>query len=192
MPLTPAQRANNLARIAEGAVALEASLGVPAELCSAQCILESGWLAKCIHNNPFGIKAREGEPFEEVLTTEYLTPSQLARVRKAGKTIVSVDPLKNGKHRVKMKDRFRAFDSLADAFVAYGTLLIQGRYFAARFKSYRQHGSLTRLLEDMSGADGMPPYATDPNYAAQVQRLYNQKNVRDALASARHAALIPA
>ena len=187
MSLTPAQRAANLARIAQAAVALERSRLVPAELCTAQCIVESAWLSKAPGNNPFGIKAKPGQPSVEVTTTEFLTPAQLARVRAAGRRILSATAVPGGKLRVVLVDSFAAFPSLEDSFAAYGDLLIQGRHFRARFARYLQHRSVEQLLAEMSGADGQPPYATDPNYFSTVRSLMQQANVRAALAAARSA-----
>lgn len=185
MPLTPAQRAINLARIAKAAVALERATQVPAELCTAQCIVESAWLEKAPGNNPFGIKARAGQPSTPVTTTEFLTPQQLQRVQQSGRPIQSVGPLVEGKHRVLLIDQFAAFPALDDAFLAYGNLLVNGRFFAARFQRYLQHRDLARLLADMKGADGQPPYATDPQYDTKILQIANQSNVKAALAAAR-------
>ncbi|MCX6599827.1 MAG: glucosaminidase domain-containing protein [Acidobacteria bacterium] len=185
MPLTPEQRTANLARIAAAAVATEAATGVPAELCTAQCILESAWLEKAPGNNPFGIKARAGQPSTPVLTTEFLTPQQLDRVRASGKEIRSVEPSTGGKQKVMMVDQFAAFPTLADAFTAYANLLVKGKYFAPRFARYQEHKNLPQLLADMKGADGQPPYATAPDYDTKILQLVNQNNVKTALAAAR-------
>ncbi len=188
MALTPAQRAANLARIAQAAVALERAQQVPAELCTAQCIVESAWLEKAPGNNPFGIKARSGEPSVDVTTTEFLTPAQLQRVRASGRPILSDTPAANGKRRVLLVDAFAAYASLEESFAAYGRLLVAGRFFRDRFARYLTHRSVDQLLTDMTGADGQPPYATDPNYFTVVRTLMNQANVRTALATARSAA----
>ena len=185
MPLTPEQRTANLARIAAAAVATERATGVPAELCAAQCILESAWLEKAPGNNPFGIKARAGQPSTPVLTTEFLTPPQLDRVRASGKQIQSVEPSTGGKQKVMLVDQFAAFPTLTDAFTAYANLLVTGKYFAPRFGRYQQHKNLAQLLSDMKGTDGQPPYATDPNYDTKILQLANQNNVKTALTAAR-------
>jgi flagellum-specific peptidoglycan hydrolase FlgJ len=185
--LTKAQRDLNLERIAAAAVVVEREFGIPAELCAAQCILESGWLARAPGNNPFGIKASLGEPFHEAVTWESLTPAQLDRLRQSGARIRSVAPLSAGRHRVSLVDRFRVFDTLEDAFRAYGRLMTAGRHFAPRLARFREHGSIARLLADLRGADGRPPYATDPDYDLKLLRLINQPNVQAALARARRA-----
>lgn len=187
MTLTKAQREANLARIAAAAVAIEREFGIPAELCAAQCILESGWLARAPGNNPFGIKARAGEPFRESVTWESLTPAQLVRLRQSGVRILSVAPLVAGRHRVSLVDRFAVYATLEDGFRAYARLLAEGRHFAPRLARFRQHGDLRKLLADLRGADGQPPYATDPEYDTKLMQLIRQANVQAALAAARRA-----
>jgi flagellum-specific peptidoglycan hydrolase FlgJ len=187
MTLTKAQREANLARIANAAVTLENETGIPAELCTAQCILESGWLAKAPGNNPFGIKAAGNQPYREAATWESLTPAQLEQLRQAGKRILSIGPLTRGRHRVSLVDRFAVYPTLDDAFRAYGRLLVSGRHFAPRFDRFRRHGDLPQLLADLRGADGQPPYATDPDYDSKLLQLIRQSNVQTALAFARRA-----
>jgi flagellum-specific peptidoglycan hydrolase FlgJ len=187
MTLTKAEREANLTRIAAAAVAVEGEFGIPAELCMAQCILESAWLAKAPGNNPFGIKATAGQPFRETVTWESLTPAQLARLKQSGARLLAIGPLVGGRHRVSMIDRFAAFDTLEDAFRAYGKLLLAGRHFAPRLARFRGHGDLRKLLADLRGADGQPPYATDPEYDTKLLRLIGQANVQAALAAARRA-----
>ncbi len=182
------QQLASLARIAHSAVALERATEIPAELCTAQCILESNWLAKAPGNNPFGLKAAPGQPTVRFLTRETFTPKQLAAAKAKGTEIQSVGPLVNGFQQVMMFDEFAAFNTLDDAFLAYGRLLVKGKYFAPRFQKYQQHKSLEKLLNDMQGADGLPPYATDKNYVATVLTLIRQANVQQAIATARTAA----
>ncbi len=190
MPLSPEQRAANLARIAQSAVALERAQDIPAELCTAQCIVESGWLEKAPGNNPFGIKAVAGQASVDVTTTEFLTATQLARVRASGKTVLSVDPPgTDGKVRVRIVDQFAAYATLDAAFQAYGTLLSAGRNFAPRLARYRQTRDLERLLSDLTGKDGLPPYATAPDYDVKLLVLIRQANVQAALAEARRAGM---
>jgi flagellum-specific peptidoglycan hydrolase FlgJ len=187
MPLSPEQRAANLTKIAVAAVATERITQVPAELSCAQCILESGWLEKAPGNNPFGIKARAGEPSVSFLTTERLTPAQLAKVRASGRRIESVAPLAEGKHVVKMVDAFAAFTDLTAAFAAYANLLVNGTHFKDRFARFLVHRNLAQLLSDMTGKDGRPPYATAKDYDAFVLALVGQANVQAALKAARSA-----
>ncbi|HDR9029891.1 TPA: glucosaminidase domain-containing protein [Burkholderia vietnamiensis] len=83
----------------------EARSGIPALVTFAQWAQESGWGRKMSgKNNPFGIKARNGEAGTDVVTHEVI----------AGK-------------RVKMVQRFADYDSMADAFEAHARLLAKGR-----------------------------------------------------------------
>ena len=80
----------------------EDKYGIPAEVTLAQFTLESanGTRMPAGSNNPFGIKARKGEPYVESMTTEH----------------------ENGVD-VKKPQRFAAFSSLDDAFDSHGELL---------------------------------------------------------------------
>lgn len=188
--MTPAERAENLRKIAAAAVALERAKGIPAELTAGQCILESGWLAKCPGNNCFGLKAsKDATVYQTVETTEYLTDDQLERERRKGADIVAVSTTKvNGKWTVRMRDRFRVFADLEECFLAYGELLTEGKYFKARFDRFLGHRDLQQLLTDMSGADGQPPYFTGPAYLDSWRQITGQSNVKAALGEARAAA----
>jgi flagellum-specific peptidoglycan hydrolase FlgJ len=186
--VTNEQRAANLAQIASAAVTLERETGIPAELTTGQCIIESGWLEKCPGNNPFGMKAPASSSTFQILETEEdLTPAQIASVVRSGKRIVNMGPLQGGRRIVTIQDRFMVFDSLAAAFRAYGAMITGGRYFAARWQRYQAHRSLPRLLRDLSGADGEPPYFTSRNYLSLFDEITGQANVKAALAAARAA-----
>jgi hypothetical protein len=85
--------------------------GCPASVCLAQWALESAWGASMSGtNNPFGIKARAGEPFTAKMTWEVI----------------------NGQ-RENMPQNFRNYSSIAEAFDEHGKLLATGSaYTAAR------------------------------------------------------------
>lgn len=83
--------------------------GIPASVSLAQWALESGWGQHIPvgSNNPFGIKARPGEPYVVVPTRE---------VFKGKSTIVNA--------------AFRKFANLADAFEAHAKLLATAGVYA--------------------------------------------------------------
>jgi hypothetical protein len=83
--------------------------GIPAQITLAQYGLESGFGKRMPpgSNNPFGIKARDGQPYVEAETTEYV----------------------NGVAQ-RVKQKFAKFDSLADAFDAHARLLAYGKPYA--------------------------------------------------------------
>ena len=87
----------------------QATWKVPAAITIAQWALESGWGAHMPpgSNNPFGIKARYGDPRVTVPTREVVN----------GKSIIINAP-------------FRKFASLDEAFDAHGRLLAQGGAYA--------------------------------------------------------------
>ncbi|MDN7820717.1 glycoside hydrolase family 73 protein [Burkholderia vietnamiensis] len=87
----------------------QAKTGVPWLVTFAQWALESGFGKKMPagSNNPFGIKAKAGQPYVEAMTNEFI----------------------NGK-MTRVTQRFAKFDSLADAFEQHAKLLANGRPYA--------------------------------------------------------------
>lgn len=100
--------------IVAAAQAAEVKYGVPASVTIAQWKLESnsGKSMPAGSNNPFGIKAKPGQPYVEAETTEFA----------------------NGQMQ-KVKQRFAKFDSIADAFDAHAKLLATG----AAYSEARKH-----------------------------------------------------
>lgn len=89
-----------------------AKYGVPPSVLAAQYQLESGGgrHMPAGSNNPFGIKAKPGQPGVDVMTTEYI----------------------NGQYR-RVKQRFAKFDTISDAIDAVAKLLgTSPRYARAR------------------------------------------------------------
>lgn len=109
---TPATGAGQsaLADALQAAKQAEVKYGVPAGITFAQWALESnrGKSMPEGSNNPFGIKAKAGQPFVEAMTDEYI----------------------NGQ-KVRIAQKFAKFDTLADAFEAHAKLLATGKPYAA-------------------------------------------------------------
>jgi peptidoglycan hydrolase FlgJ len=135
----------------------ESATGVPAKFILGQAALESGWGKREIHAadgsssfNLFGIKAGKGWTGKtvDVVTTEYV----------------------NGEPR-KLTQKFRAYDSYAEAFSDYGRLLTNN----PRYAHALEHGSdATRFAQHLQKAG----YATDPRYAQKLAAVINSKALR--------------
>ena len=149
-PSTPAKPAQP-GTPAAWAQAAQAKYGISSALTLAQYDLESGGgkhmpggTGAGTSNNPFGIKARPGEPYVEAMTTEVI---------------------KGITYRIPQK--FKKFDSLADAFDAHAKLLAEGKPYAkARAAS---HGDQREFARQISGT-----YATDPGYKAKLEKLIDK------------------
>ncbi len=89
--------------------------------------------------------------------------------------------------KVRIEQDFAVYPDLTACFRAYADLLAAGKYFKARFARYLQHRDVQKLLLEMSGADGLPPYFTGAGYLDLFNRVASQANVRAALAEARAA-----
>jgi flagellar protein FlgJ len=130
-----------------------ASTGIPAQFMMGQAALETGWGRAEIRgpdgqnsHNLFGIKAGaswKGQTVD-VVTTEYV----------------------DGKPR-KQVESFRAYDSYADSFRDYASMLRNN----ARYQNVIGQG------HDAAGfAQGLQQagYATDPNYAQKLMSVIKQ------------------
>lgn len=179
--MTTSQRNTNLRKIARAAAHIERTRNIPAELTTGQCVIESAWLGKAIGNNAFGIKSVKGQPFRRVVTTERLTPAQLEAERAKGYRIISyVNQV------ATLEQDFADYWTLEECFEAYADLLTKGRYFKDRFARYLEHRDIERLLSDMSGKDGQPPYFTGAGYVDLWRSIVGQANVKAAIAEARN------
>jgi flagellar protein FlgJ len=126
--------------------------GIPAEFILAQAAHESGWGRRQILNadgtpsyNLFGIKAgsRWTGKVAEVTTTEYV----------------------NGQ-AMKVRAKFRAYDSPEAAFRDYARLLKNNQRYAAVIE---QGGTVQGFAQGLQQAG----YATDPAYADKLARVIN-------------------
>ena len=193
MSLDQKQLLENTKRIAEAAIAMEKSTGVPAEFAAAQCVLESGWLERAPGQNPFGIKAHNrvipgvGIPptVQEIKTKEFFTDSEAAKFKISGKKI-EVDlnngqPIsQNGKKRYTVWDHFAAYPNLIAAFCDYANLLQTGRFFKPCWDRFLQHRDRDSYLREMAHV-----YATDPSYYEKLKTLITGRRLASALTAAR-------
>lgn len=148
-----------LDHITAAAVDCERQTGIPAELTTAQCILESNWLTVAPQNNCFGIKHTSGSD-NYCLTEEYL----------------------NGQWQRKQLD-FQSYSSLSACFTAHAELLKRGPYAGAWLQFMADH-NLDPFLAGVA-----KHYATDPSYLSKIQLLAHGPTVNDSIRKARRAVL---
>jgi flagellar protein FlgJ len=137
-------------KLADAAEEAEQSTGVPAKFMMGQAALETGWGRRVIRNadgsssnNLFGIKAGPGwkGKVATAVTTEYINGKPHSRVEK-----------------------FRAYDSYADAFKDYAKMLSNN----PRYEKVLAHGGDAATFAHGLQRAG---YATDPQYAAKLSRI---------------------
>ncbi len=152
-PRAPTEsQANFVKQHSEVASAIEKKTGIPAGFMLGQAGHETGWgkheiklkggTPSC---NLFGIKAGASwtGKVAEVTTTEYV----------------------NGKPQ-KCVQKFRAYDSYADAFKDYARLISESpRYAKVKDQATTAHSFASGLQK--------AGYATDPDYAAKLSRAIN-------------------
>jgi flagellar protein FlgJ len=146
----------------DAAAAAEQDTGIPATFMLAQAAHETGWGRKEIRNadgttsyNLFGMKAGANwkGPVTEVTTTEYL-----------------------GGKAHKVTQRFRAYNSYAESFADYASMM----------KNNPRYAGVVAAGSDATGfAHGLQRagYATDPAYATKLAKVINTtRRVQQALA----------
>lgn len=149
-PPASADKTGFLDRIRQHAEGAARRLGVPVAFVAGQAAHESGWGRREITGpqgersfNLFGIKAGPGwnGPAVEAVTTEVL--GGVAR---------------------KVVQRFRAYSSFEEAFTDYARLLAESPRYSRGVLGAPDAASFARAL----AAGG---YATDPQYAAKLERV---------------------
>jgi flagellar protein FlgJ len=159
--LTPPLRGNGASakvdafvdKMAAPAQAASAATGIPARFIVGQAALESGWGKGEIKNangtsshNVFGIKATSDWTGKTVsaVTTEYI----------------------NGKPR-KVVQKFRAYDSYADAMTDYAKMLRDNPRYASVLSGSHDAASFAHGMQKAG-------YATDPHYAKKLISIMQQ------------------
>jgi flagellum-specific peptidoglycan hydrolase FlgJ len=149
-----------LSLIAAAAVAGEKATGLPAELSAAQCIFESGWLARSPGNNCFGIKADgHGAGTQYVVSREFLDGAWVTET-----------------------EAFEKYASLAACFADHARLITTLAAYAPGWEKYQQDHDVDRLILAIG-----PIYATDPGYAEEILEEAHAADVTAAIAEARKA-----
>ncbi|HEU4375906.1 MAG TPA: flagellar assembly peptidoglycan hydrolase FlgJ, partial [Telluria sp.] len=139
-------------KLGADAEAASRATGIPAKFMLGQAALESGWGKREIKNadgsashNLFGIKAGPGwkGKVATAVTTEYVNGVAQTRVEK-----------------------FRAYDSYADGFKDYGSMIATNPRYE---KVLASAGDASKFAHGLQKAG----YATDPLYAAKLSRIIN-------------------
>ena len=153
------QQIQNLIQACAAAVASEKSTGCPAELTIPQWVVESRWGLNMPagSNNPFGIKARPGDPFVTSMTTEYIHGTA-----------------------TQMPQNFHKYNSIADAFNAHGLLIATGKPYQAAFAAYEANHDPIALIHGVATR-----YATSPTYGALLIQILTEPIVKQEIAVAR-------
>ena len=159
VPLSTGHTRQFVDRLWPHAAAASRATGIPAHFIVGHAALESGWGAHEIQgadgapsHNVFGIKAGSGwrGRTATVVTTEYVDGV-------AQKTV----------------DRFRAYDSYADAFRDYAQLIRTN----PRYANAAQAGDPAGFARGLQQGG----YATDPLYADKLARVINSQVLRHGL-----------
>lgn len=121
--------------------------GVPASVTLAQCILESAWgksqlARRC--KNYFGIKAVQGDAYEQFTTREVVSGRSVAELA-----------------------RFAKYPSAIESFEAHGHLLATAARYSLAMEFAHSAAAFCAGLQ-------VGGYSTEPNYAHELMALIDQ------------------
>ncbi len=147
---------------APASVQTEKATGLPAAFTLAQAIFESGWGARIVGNNCFGIKPdHHGAGVQYFISHEYL----------------------NGTWEQK-PEAFERYDSLVDCFADHARLITGGLPYTFAWAQFLTDGDVQGLVRRVCQV-----YGTDPNYTAKILSEMRSATVVNAIAVARQSAL---
>lgn len=129
-----------------------AEYNLPASVCIAQAILESGWGRYCIGQfNYFGRKWNGWGNYERRQTTEYDYDSC---------------------HYVTIYDKFQSYSSLEEAIRDWCVLITEEPAYSNALAEWQQNWNVEDFVYALA-----PVYATDPDYAHKIIATINANNL---------------
>ena len=128
-----------------------AQYNLPASVCIAQAILESGWGKYCIGQyNYFGRKWNGWGNYERRQTTEY----------------------ENGQW-ITVYDKFQSYSSLEEAIEDWCVLISQDYKYEDVIDAWESYWSVEDFVYALA-----PIYATDPDYAHKILSTINANDLK--------------
>jgi flagellum-specific peptidoglycan hydrolase FlgJ len=139
--------------------------GLPVGITVAQAALESAWgnseLSKRA-SNYFGIKAHGKHASIEMPTTEFLKNADPSPARNWSAGGSPAEP----QH---VFARFAAYDRMSDCFACRDRLILNGSVYTETRANVHEPETFARTLAKH--------WATDPNYAEKILRIYHENNL---------------
>ena len=127
-----------------------AKYNLPASVCIAQAILESGWGRYCIGQfNYFGRKWNGWGNYVRQQTTEYI----------------------NGEY-VTIYDKFQSYESLEEAIRDWCVLITEEPAYSNALAEWQSNWNVEDFVYALA-----PVYATDPDYAHKIIATINANNL---------------
>ena len=125
---------------------------LPASVCIAQAILESGWGRYCIGQfNYFGRKWNGWGNYERRQTTEYDYDSC---------------------HYITIYDKFQSYSSLEEAIRDWCVLITEEPAYSNALSAWKSNWNVEDFVYALA-----PVYATDPDYAHKIIATINANNL---------------
>lgn len=149
--------ADFVSRMRPHALAVERETGIPAHFMVAQAALETGW-------------GRAEPRFADGRSSFNLFGIKAGRGWKGGTVEASTVEYKDGQPQ-RQTEHFRAYGSYAEAFSDYARLLTETPRYSAAAAS-RDGAGFARALQNAG-------YATDPQYAAKLERILSSPALKN-------------
>ena len=162
-PVGPTAKAREfINKVWPHAVEAAKATGLPPHFIVGQAALESGWGAR-------DIKAPDGSP------THNLFGIKAGRAWSGDAAAATTTEFVNGVKQ-KVVDKFRSYSSYAEAFMDYANLLKSNPRYAAVLEAGNDPKAFAQSLQKAG-------YATDPAYAAKLQRVITGSVMRQGLSA---------
>jgi flagellum-specific peptidoglycan hydrolase FlgJ len=154
--------------------------GVPAEMTTAQAMIESQWMKSVIgKHNCYGMKRASRHKLGVVVRTEeILTDAQLKSLRRK---IVSKTLAPDGRWDVVIEDEFADYPSYEDSVKDYCWLISSGSPYAAAWRKYMSNSYDWKSLAQNIATT----YATGRDYGQLIIAVASIQIVREAIEVAR-------
>lgn len=177
------RRLNEFAAVA---VQIERERDYPPELLIAQWAVESGWGSmQSGRNNCFGMTraARHGENWAWIPTSEVLSQTGIDNLPAEERARVTSQKMRpDGRFDVRLSRQFACYDTFLEGVLDKVNLIENGAPYKDMFAGYRVDRDLNKLIDSVAKV-----YATDPGYGTLVKTIAAQRNVREAIQTARAA-----
>jgi len=154
-------KADYLKKILPFAKEIEQTYKIPYLFLLAQTAIETGFGKHTPGNNFGGVKAKEGQPFNLLWTTEHVKDP--AKFPNRDKTKDKLLP--NGKTSIRVQQKFAKYPDVETGLNAYIKILLLDRYKAA----FNYTDPKLFAAEIKKGG-----YATDINYTAKLGKMIDE------------------
>lgn len=149
--------------------------GIPASIKLAQACVETAYGKSVVGNNYFGIKSKEGQPFTNTTTIEYLNDAEMKAI--SSKVIKHQVVTRNGQvlNKCFIRDNFHSYESPWTSFREHSKFLLSNKRYHYLFTKGKDYKAWADALG--STKDGGVGYATSPIYGEVLKKVIERYNL---------------